>query len=568
MRYSAVLFCLLLVGSGCAGSDNQEPNAFVEPDVSVDSEITVTAPPTATTQWKPTVKTTPSDQTWVGGNKAEPAYHAASGDCVEVFMFEESDEPFDQESVFEYSVTKSEFGMTVRPRIMGCDQLPYLRTKNEGGLLTFEVRRPLTTYSDQFNLFWVLAPGEERFYGTFPEGRTKSQPTATNHVWVVRLKPPTESAPTTTVVGGEASDSAAKVGAGDCIEAFMFEESDEPSDTNSILEYTFSPSNPDTNVRLRILRCDVVPYLASIRDGTGVEFTFQLNADEYTELDLTRIDVGGIESTLEARWVNFPDGTLQPVQTFAGHVFVVRHARPQPTIAQVDRCELMEHRQPFKFRKETIQGWQVWLECVIDFTPTLMESILEALDDDLEQINSFLPDEVLGRLKTATPFFVVASDDAKTPGQMREGKSAAVYQRHDQHVDASTVMRTPLEYAGAVIISADGFHIVRDWQPAGMTLHELAHAWHCLNWDPCMDGAEQISAAYDAAMTSGIYDLVERNNGEIEDAYAAKNDREYFAELTEAWFWENDYYPYNREQLLAHDPVGAAAVEAAWTVND
>jgi hypothetical protein len=38
--------------------------------------------------------------------------------------------------------------------------------------------------------------------------------------------------------------------------------------------------------------------------------------------------------------------------------------------------------------------------------------------------------------------------------------------------------------------------------------------------------------------------------------------------ITGAWFWENDYYRYNREQLLAHDPVGAAAVEAAWTVND
>ena len=50
--------------------------------------------------------------------------------------------------------------------------------------------------------------------------------------------------------------------------------------------------------------------------------------------------------------------------------------------------------------------------------------------------------------------------------------------------------------------------------------------------------------------------------------YSTVNDHEYFADLTEAWFWENDFYPYNREQLLTHDPVGAAAVEAAWTVND
>ena len=61
-------------------------------------------------------------------------------------------------------------------------------------------------------------------------------------------------------------------------------------------------------------------------------------------------------------------------------------------------------------------------------------------------------------------------------------------------------------------------------------------------------------------------DQVERNSGNTEKAYAATNKQEYFAELTEAWFWENDFYPYNREELLEHDPLGAAAVEAAWNV--
>ena len=41
---------------------------------------------------------------------------------------------------------------------------------------------------------------------------------------------------------------------------------------------------------------------------------------------------------------------------------------------------------------------------------------------------------------------------------------------------------------------------------------------------------------------------------------------EYFAELTEAWFGDNDYYPFDRADLLS-DPVGAAVVEEVWTLD-
>jgi hypothetical protein len=39
---------------------------------------------------------------------------------------------------------------------------------------------------------------------------------------------------------------------------------------------------------------------------------------------------------------------------------------------------------------------------------------------------------------------------------------------------------------------------------------------------------------------------------------------EYFAELSEAYFWVNDFYPFVRAELREHDPAGYAAVEAAW----
>jgi hypothetical protein len=97
-------------------------------------------------------------------------------------------------------------------------------------------------------------------------------------------------------------------------------------------------------------------------------------------------------------------------------------------------------------------------------------------------------------------------------------------------------------------------------QPA-MMLHELAHAWHHqrLGYDH-----QPIIDAYEAAMEAGLYDEVEYISGGIVEAYATGNHVEYFAELTEAWFWINDFYPFDRNQLSDHDPIGAAVLQGAW----
>ena len=39
---------------------------------------------------------------------------------------------------------------------------------------------------------------------------------------------------------------------------------------------------------------------------------------------------------------------------------------------------------------------------------------------------------------------------------------------------------------------------------------------------------------------------------------------ERIAELTEALFGRNDYFPFTADELQAHDPVGYRAVHAAW----
>jgi hypothetical protein len=100
-------------------------------------------------------------------------------------------------------------------------------------------------------------------------------------------------------------------------------------------------------------------------------------------------------------------------------------------------------------------------------------------------------------------------------------------------------------------------------------LHELAHSYHDRFLKEGFENAD-IKAAFLAAKASKGYDKVERKDSEgrssLDRAYAMTNQMEYFAELSEAYFAKNDFFPFNRAELASHDPAGMAAVERAWGV--
>ncbi len=97
-------------------------------------------------------------------------------------------------------------------------------------------------------------------------------------------------------------------------------------------------------------------------------------------------------------------------------------------------------------------------------------------------------------------------------------------------------------------------------QPS-MVIHELAHAYHhqVLGY-----GEPTVRAAYERAKTSGDYDAVLRYGGAREKAYGMNNAKEYFAELSEAYFGANDFYPFVKPELREHDPQGFEAIESLW----
>ena len=105
-----------------------------------------------------------------------------------------------------------------------------------------------------------------------------------------------------------------------------------------------------------------------------------------------------------------------------------------------------------------------------------------------------------------------------------------------------------------------------DWsktQPM-MVLHELAHAYHHRVYG---FKNEIITKAFQKAKASKSYDKVMHISGREKVHYAMNNEKEYFAECTEAYFGKNDFYPFNRADLKKHDPTGFAMIESVWEVN-
>jgi len=94
-----------------------------------------------------------------------------------------------------------------------------------------------------------------------------------------------------------------------------------------------------------------------------------------------------------------------------------------------------------------------------------------------------------------------------------------------------------------------------------VVLHELAHAYHhqVLGYDH-----PEILAAFARAQVAGQYQSVLAHDGRMVRHYALTNEKEYFAEGTEAFLYRNDFYPFVRAELKEHDPVLHDLLERIW----
>jgi hypothetical protein len=208
-----------------------------------------------------------------------------------------------------------------------------------------------------------------------------------------------------------------------------------------------------------------------------------------------------------------------------------------------------------EYRAQTLNSFSLLVRRDADKDETRYRRVLAALAFDFDTISRVVPADALTALHSVRIVITPATG-------ARNGLSGRGMCYHDS-AGWLTANGFDAERAGTVeILNMDDFLTWRAEQPM-MLLHELAHAYHAmLGFD-----REDVQKVYEAAKASHKYDSVHYvllPEGKTKPAYAMNNAREYFAELTEAFFGRNDFEPFTHDELLAFDSEGAAVVDRLW----
>lgn len=201
------------------------------------------------------------------------------------------------------------------------------------------------------------------------------------------------------------------------------------------------------------------------------------------------------------------------------------------------------------YAEAVLHGWRVLVsKQLLAQDGVLALQVLNLLDSQLDAIQSRVPARAVQELQAA-PIWL----ELQTPGLR-----GAQY-----HWSADWLSSNGYDPRKARAVEISSARDYLEWsqiQPS-IILHELAHAYH----DRVLgkDNPELISA-FNAAVNRGLYESVASTQGPVGRAYALNNYLEFFAELSEAYFVRNDFFPFTREELRQYDATGFAMIESVW----
>lgn len=202
------------------------------------------------------------------------------------------------------------------------------------------------------------------------------------------------------------------------------------------------------------------------------------------------------------------------------------------------------------YREQKIVGWRVLVNQKLLADTNLCARTLSLLEAQLRQITNAVPAPAVQALRDV-PFWVE--------------RSSAVTQCaafHESYQWLSTHGVNPDKTGGVEIGSPENFLAWTKEQP-WMILHELAHGYHKRYLGDNHPGIKQ---CFEAAKSSGKYNSVRYIKGGQQRHYALNNEKEYFAEATEAFFGKNDFQPFDRAELKEFDPDAYDLLQRVWGV--
>jgi len=206
-----------------------------------------------------------------------------------------------------------------------------------------------------------------------------------------------------------------------------------------------------------------------------------------------------------------------------------------------------------KYELRTVEGWSVRVhQGLLEEKKELGKQVLEHLRVKLYEVNRALPRAAREKLKGVV--FWMEAGNPKVPGGCYH-PSRRWLEEHDYNPDKEK---------GIEFGSPENFLGWSRTQPS-MVLHELAHAYH---HQVLGHGHAGIREAFKRAVEGKGYESVLYYDGTKKKAYALNNEQEYFAELSEAWFGTNDFFPFVRGEVIAHDPEMVKVLREAWGKAD
>lgn len=199
-----------------------------------------------------------------------------------------------------------------------------------------------------------------------------------------------------------------------------------------------------------------------------------------------------------------------------------------------------------------LQGWTLRVDDRL-FLPANEELRLRALrfiENKLSDIIMVVPKQQVEKLQKVT---IVLDLTHGKLGAMQYHPSAGWLKANGYSPDLARCVHLPRAMDVATKRNTNG----QPW----VLLHELAHAYHdqVLGFDH-----EQILKVYENYKKSGRGDMVLHHTGSRGKHYALTTHKEFFAEMTEAYFGVNDFYPFVRGELKDSEPETHELLREIW----
>lgn len=246
------------------------------------------------------------------------------------------------------------------------------------------------------------------------------------------------------------------------------------------------------------------------------------------------------------------DGKIESMFTAAGFMLAMPSITGTSQLWQsTEMADQLDYESTSNYTIKAIEGWNAYVNNrLLDEKKEIGDKIWALMQVKLFDINRTVPEPALEKLREV-PIWLEA-----------ESKKVICACYHPSKKWLSENGFNTEKARSVEIGNPDNFLSWTLDQPS-MVLHELAHAYHhrVLGYDN-----PDIKSAYDRAVESKSYESVLRNNGQNARAYALNNDQEYFAELTEAYFGTNDFYPFVRAEIMPHDPQMYETLKKLWKV--